>query len=120
MCETVEFRGEEAEDDGLDYNDDLGWGVRQTGEDICAVEEPGANHGPQKPTAETSLGSNYGVMLAWGKGIRQGYYHPRQQRGPYRMTDPAATLAHWLGLSTRDLDGRIMSEIFDTPQETQS
>ncbi|HAU5563142.1 TPA: hypothetical protein JD264_04935 [Serratia fonticola] len=114
------FWGDCAGDIVFAYNTGFVWGVSQTGEDICAVEEPGANHGPQKPTAETALGSNYGVMLAWGKGIRQGYYHPRQQRGPYRMTDPAATLAHWLGLNTRDLDGRIMSEIFDTPQEPQS
>ncbi|MDI9221186.1 alkaline phosphatase family protein [Pantoea sp. EA-12] len=114
------FWGDCAGDIVFAYNTGFVWGVSQNGEDICPVEEPGANHGPQKPTAETALGSNYGVMLVYGKGIRHGYYRNRQQRGPYRMTDPAATLAHWLGLKTSDLDGRIMSEIFDSPQERQS
>ena len=107
------FWGDCAGDIVFAYNTSFVWGVSQTGDDICAVEEPGANHGPQKPTAETALGSNYGVLLAWGQGIRSGYYHPRQQRGPYRMVDPAATLAHWLGLSGRDLDGRVMAEMFE-------
>lgn len=114
------FWGDCAGDIVFAYNTGFVWGVSQSGEDICPVEEPGANHGPQKPTAETALGSNYGVMLAYGKGIRQGYVHPRHQRGPYRMTDPAATLAHWLGLPTRDMDGRVMAEIFDSQQEPQS
>lgn len=109
----IGFWGECAGDIIFAYNTGFVWGVSQSGEDICPVSEPGANHGPQKPTAETAMGSNYGVLLAFGRGIRQGYYHDRQQRGPYRMVDPAATIAHLLGISGSDLDGRVMREMLD-------
>jgi predicted AlkP superfamily phosphohydrolase/phosphomutase len=107
----IGFWGQCAGDIVFAYNAGFVWGTSRTGEDICAVEAPGANHGPQKPTAETGMASNYGVLLACGAGIRQGYYRDRQLKGPYRMVDPAATIAHLLGLDHATLDGRVMYDL---------
>ncbi|WP_158784604.1 alkaline phosphatase family protein [Pantoea sp. BAV 3049] len=107
----IGFWGSCAGDIVFAYNAGFVWGTSRTGEDICPVEVPGANHGPQKPTAETSIASNYGVLLAYGAGIRQGYYRDRQQKGPYRMVDPAATIAHLLGLEHASLDGTVMHDL---------
>ncbi|PIJ52083.1 hypothetical protein BL250_01840 [Erwinia sp. OLTSP20] len=95
------------------YNTGFVWGVSRYGEDICPVEVPGANHGPQKPTAQTAMSSNYGALLAFGAGIRQGYYRNRQQLGPYTMVDPAATIAHLLDIDHSQLDGRVMFDLLD-------
>ena len=107
----IGFWGECAGDIVFAYNSGFVWGVSQGGEDICPVEVPGANHGPQKPTAETTMSSNYGALLMYGAGVRQGYYRDRQKLGPYHMTDPAATIAHLLGLPLDTLDGRVMHDL---------
>lgn len=93
------------------YNAGFVWGVSPGGEAICPVDAPGANHGPQKPTAETAMASNYGALVMYGAGIRRGYYRDRRALGPYRMIDPAATIAHLLGLPLDTLDGRVMHDL---------
>ena len=93
------------------YNAGFVWGVSQDGEDICPVEVPGANHGPQKPTAATTLSNNYGALLMYGADVRPGYYRDRERLGPWNMTDPAATIAHLLGLPLDTLDGRVMHDM---------
>ncbi|OON41777.1 hypothetical protein BTJ39_01035 [Izhakiella australiensis] len=113
----IGFWGDCAGDVVFAYNTGFVWGVSRGGEDICPVEVPGANHGPQKPTAQTAMASNYGALLAFGAGIRQGYYRNRQQLGPYKMVDPAATIAHLLGLDHSSLDGRVMHDLLDNPHD---
>ncbi|WP_413724850.1 alkaline phosphatase family protein [Sodalis sp. RH16] len=105
---SVGYWGDHAGDVLFTYNTGFVWGTSRHGEDICPVNAPGANHGPQKPTAETEHSANYGVILAYGAGIRKGYYRDRLQRGPHRMTDPAATIAHLLGMEHDALDGNVM------------
>ncbi|MCB3584248.1 alkaline phosphatase family protein [Escherichia coli] len=107
----IGFWGECAGDIVFAYNTGFVWGVSQDGEDICPVEVPGANHGPQKPTAETAMSNNYGALVMYGAGIKPGYYHDRQRHGPCRMTDPAATIACLLGLPLDKLDGRVMYDM---------
>lgn len=110
---AIGFWGACAGDIVFAYNTGFVWGTSRGGEDICPVDVPGANHGPQKPTAQTAMSSNYGALLAVGAGIRKGYYHDRHQRGPFKMIDPAATIAHLLGLDPSRLEGRVMHEILD-------
>lgn len=105
------YWGEFAGDVLFTYDSGFVWGRSAGGEDICPVVAPGANHGPQKPTAETAHTSNYGVLLAYGAGIRRGYYHDRHQHGPYRMADPGATIAYLLGVKRDTLDGSIMQAL---------
>ncbi|EMP4205463.1 alkaline phosphatase family protein [Klebsiella variicola] len=112
------YWGELAGDVLFTYDSGFVWGTSAGGEDICPVVAPGANHGPQKPTAETTHTSNYGVLLAFGAGIRRGYYHDRHQHGPYRMADPGATIAYLLGVKRDTLDGSIMQALL-VPNETE-
>lgn len=112
------YWGEFAGDVLFTYDSGFVWGTSAGGEDICPVVAPGANHGPQKPTAETAHTSNYGVLLAFGAGIRRGYYHDRHQHGPYRMADPGATIAWLLGVKRDTLDGSIMQALL-APDRTE-
>ncbi|AHF77307.1 putative type I phosphodiesterase/nucleotide pyrophosphatase [Sodalis praecaptivus] len=107
----IGFWGPCAGDIVFAYNAGFVWGVSRGGEDICPVEVPGANHGPQKPTAATAMSSNYGALVMMGAGVRAGYYHDRATLGPYTMVDPAATIAHLLGLPLATLDGRVMHSL---------
>lgn len=108
---SVGYWGELAGDVLFTYDSGFVWGTSSGGEDICPVVAPGANHGPQKTTAETAHTSNYGVLLAYGAGIRRGYYHDRHLHGPYRMADPGATIAYLLGVKRDTLDGAIMQAL---------
>lgn len=112
------YWGEFAGDVLFTYDSGFVWGTSAGGEDICPVVAPGANHGPQKPTAETAHASNYGVLLAYGASIRRGYYHDRHQYGPYRMADPGATIAYLLGVKRDALDGSVMLELL-APDRTE-
>jgi hypothetical protein len=109
----IGYWGQNAGDVIFAYNTGFVWGVSANGEDICRVAAPGANHGPQKPTAETGISSNYGVLLAYGASIRQGYHRNRNTLGPYRMVDPAATIAHLLQIGQSSLDGVVMSDLLN-------
>jgi len=107
---SIGYWGDEAGDVLFTYNTGFVWGTSREGSAICPVSAPGANHGPQKPSAETEHSANYGVLLAYGAGIRQNYYRDRQRLGPYRMIDPAATIATLLGVATERLDGTVMHD----------
>ncbi|MEN0581549.1 alkaline phosphatase family protein [Phytobacter palmae] len=111
------YWGEYAGDVLFTYDSGFVWGTSASGEDICPVVAPGANHGPQKPTARTAHTSNYGVLLAFGAGIRRGYYHDHHHHGPYRMADPGATIAWLLGVKRDTLDGSVMQALL-APDET--
>lgn len=113
----IGYWGEHTGDVLFTYDTGFVWGTSLDGEDICPVVAPGANHGPQKPTAETGHTSNYGVLLAFGAGIRKGYYHDRQRHGPYRMADPGATIAHLLGVEQDTLDGAVMQALLTGERE---
>lgn len=108
----IGYWGQYAGDIIFAYNTGFVWGVSAGGEDICPVALPGANHGPQKPTATTNVSSNYGVFLAYGAGIRQGYYRERTTIGPRRMVDPAAMIAELFDIKQSSLDGVIMTDFF--------
>lgn len=108
----IGYWGQYAGDIIFTYNTGFVWGVSAGGEDICPVTTPGANHGPQKPTATTNMSSNYGVFLACGAGIRQGYYRERATIGPKRMVDPAATIAELFDIKQSTLDGVVMTDFF--------
>lgn len=105
------FWGDCAGDIVFAYNSGFVWGVSPGLEDICPVDAPGANHGPQKPTAVTAMASNYGGLVMYGAGIRRGYFRDRKAVGPSRMIDPAATIAHLLGLPLDTLDGRVLHDM---------
>lgn len=113
----IGYWGEHAGDVLFTYDTGFVWGTSLGGEDICPVVAPGANHGPQKPTAETGHTSNYGVLLAFGAGIRKGYYHDRHRHGPYRMADPGATIAHLLAVEQDTLDGAVMQALLTGERE---
>lgn len=115
----IGYWGQYAGDIIFAYNTGFVWGVSADGEDICPVEVPGANHGPQKPTAETAVSSNYGVFLAYGAAIRPGYYRDKGVSGPYRMVDPAATIAQLLGLKQTSLDGMVMADLIKNEGDKQ-
>ncbi|MDF2572865.1 MAG: putative type phosphodiesterase/nucleotide pyrophosphatase [Sporomusa sp.] len=106
----IGYWGQYAGDIIFAYNTGFVWGVSLDGEDICPVALPGANHGPQKPTATTNMSSNYGAFLAYGDGIREGYYRERTTIGPRSMVDPAATIAEIFGIKQSSLDGSTMTD----------
>lgn len=114
---SIGYWGDNAGDVLFTYNTGFVWGTSRDGEALCAVSAPGANHGPQKPSAETGHSANYGVLLAYGAGIRQGYYRDRQRLGPYRMVDPAATIAALLHVPTERLDGAVMHDFLAPRKE---
>jgi len=54
------------------YNAGFAWG-NPDGDVSVGPAPPGANHGPQVPTAETALSSNLGTWVMAGPGIKPGY-----------------------------------------------
>jgi len=74
----------------------------------------GANHGPQIPTAETSVSSNYGVFIMAGPGVKRGYVRPTELLGPVYLVDVAPTVAHVLGVEPpRHCQGRVLYDFFE-------
>ena len=115
---VIGFWGDNAGDVIFAYNTGFVWGVSADGDIIAPVEQAGANHGPQKPTAETEVSSNYGVIIMYGSGIKNGIFCDRFQRGPYKMVDPAATIARLLDIApplVTDIHGTVMADLL---QET--
>ena len=116
----IGFWGDNAGDVIFAYNTGFVWGVSSDGAIIAPVERAGANHGPQKPTAETKASSNYGMIVMYGSGIRTGAFHARSHRGAYKMVDPAVTIARLLRIDPTlllDLHGSVM---FDLLEETMA
>ncbi|WP_447555439.1 alkaline phosphatase family protein [Vreelandella sp. EE22] len=85
------------------------WGSNTHGDTVAPVTSPGANHGPQIPTARTAFASNLGVAFFQGAGIR----HADRLSTPTlpRMDSMGATFARLLGLSTDSLDSKVVEEV---------
>ena len=78
------------------YSQGFTWGTAsfETG----SIRVGGANHGPQPPTAETELASNYAVFMITGPGIKKSYKRNEEFMGPVYLTDIAPTVAYLLGV----------------------
>lgn len=101
----IGYWGEHAGDVIFAYDLGFVWGSNRTGDTVAAVDEPGANHGPQVPSARTAFSSNEGLAILQGPGVAA---HDALARRPgrYRMDDIGATLAAYFGVaSTTRLDG---------------
>jgi len=90
------------------------WGTNQRGDTVAELVTPGANHGPQVPTASTAFASNHGVAFFHGAGIRGGIELPFDtSRGIQRMDSAGATFARLLGLSVDSLDGKPLTALLN-------
>ncbi|WP_322528471.1 alkaline phosphatase family protein [Salinicola sp. LHM] len=90
------------------------WGTNERGDTVAELVTPGANHGPQVPTASTAFASNHGVAFFHGLGIRGGVELPFDTaRGIQRMDSAGATFARLLGLPTDSLDGKPLTTLLD-------
>jgi predicted AlkP superfamily phosphohydrolase/phosphomutase len=88
------------------------WGTRlRTEKD--SVKSGGANHGPQLPTTETEISSNYATFMITGKDIKKSYVRSQEQMGPVCLVDIAPTIAHILDIKPpRHSQGRILHDFF--------
>jgi predicted AlkP superfamily phosphohydrolase/phosphomutase len=119
---AIGFWGDNAGDVIFAYNTGFVWGVSADGAVIAPVEKAGANHGPQKPTAETEVSSNYGVVIMYGSGIRNGFIRDRLRNGPHKMVDPAATIACLLDIKPKFLKhihGTVMADLLQEAEVEQ-
>jgi predicted AlkP superfamily phosphohydrolase/phosphomutase len=108
------YWGAEAGDVQFIYNEGCVWGELPEGVTIATSDIPAVNHGPQIPTAGRGLATNMGLLALWGPGVRRGYRRPAEAMGPARMSDPAATLAHWLGCPTpRHSEGALLRDMLE-------
>lgn len=82
------------------------WGSNARGDTVAPVTSPGANHGPQVPTAHTAFASNLGVAFFHGAGVR--HVDRLGVDALPRMDSVGMTLAQLLGLPTDSLDGKIL------------
>ncbi|WP_110707491.1 alkaline phosphatase family protein [Salinicola sp. CR57] len=90
------------------------WGTNQRGDTVAELVTPGANHGPQVPTASTGFASNHGVAFFHGAGIRPGVELAFDTaRGIQRMDSAGATFARLLGLSTDSLEGKVLEGMLE-------
>lgn len=106
---AIGYWGAHAGDVVFAYNQGFVWGTNVAGDTVAAVQSPGANHGPQIPTAHTAFASNEGLAIMRGPGITPGGTLA-SGNGLYRMDDVGATFADWLDLSNRAaLEGRPLS-----------
>ncbi|WP_042143557.1 alkaline phosphatase family protein [Paucisalibacillus sp. EB02] len=94
------------------YSQGFVWGTNK--KDVVAkVSSPGANHGPQIPSARTEHSSNWGIFVASGRTSKTGYHRDSQVSGPYFMSDAGRTIGDLLGINdTSTLDGRFMTDLF--------
>ena len=93
----VGYWGERAGDVVFIYNAGFAWGRPEAGATVSPAP-PGANHGPQVPTAETALSSNLAVWIIAGPGIQAGYRRDMARAGPARLIDFVPTLCQALGV----------------------
>jgi hypothetical protein len=108
------YWGDEAGDVLFAYASGFVWGVNRRGDTIAAVENAGANHGPQVPSASTAFASNHGLAFFHGEGIRAGASLPFDTlKGIQRMDSPGATFARLLGLDGKTLDGKPLEALLE-------
>ena len=62
------------------YSPGFTWGI-QILEGEGSVRIGGANHGPQIPTTETEISSNYATFMIIGKDVKKGYVRPINRMG---------------------------------------
>ncbi|RKR07467.1 type I phosphodiesterase/nucleotide pyrophosphatase [Kushneria sinocarnis] len=112
-AQVLGYWGEHAGDVLFAYSPGFVWGTNQHGDTLAPVQSPGANHGPQIPSARTDFASNHGLAVLHGPGVRTDERSGLAiSEGLPRMSDLGATLAHWLGLAERgSLDGRVLTAL---------
>lgn len=105
--------GEHIGDVVFTYSPGFTWGSRIL-EGGRSVKVGGANHGPQIPTAETQLSSNYATFMIIGRGIKKGYKRPIDWIGPVQLVDIAPTISYLLGIDPpRHSQGRILYDFLE-------
>lgn len=108
----IGYWGEEAGDVIFAYNQGFVWGRNGAATSCAPVSSPGANHGPQIPSAKTEYASNYGIAIMQGACIQKGYFRNDLRLGPYLMNDMGVTIANLLGVyNSGSMDGRIMNDM---------
>ena len=110
--------GEHVGDIVFAYSPGFTWGTLYRGDRFAdrlgSVNAGGANHGPQIPTAETEISSNYATFMIIGKDIKKGYVRPMDRLGPAYLVDVASTVAHILCIDPpRHCQGRILHDFFE-------
>ncbi|MCK4418001.1 MAG: alkaline phosphatase family protein [Candidatus Latescibacteria bacterium] len=104
--------GEHIGDIVYTYSQGFTWGVNLYGSGSTKVG--GANHGPQPPTAETEISSNYATLMVVGKDIKKGYVRPVDSIGPVLTVDIVPTVSYILGMDPpRHSQGRILYDFFE-------
>jgi len=109
----IGYWGERTGDVVFIYNAGFAWGHPGAGAS-AAPAPPGANHGPQVPTAKTALSSNLAVWVIAGPGIKPGYTRDMSRIGPARLIDFVPTLCQALGIAPpAQCQGAVEYDIFD-------
>jgi len=104
--------GEHVGDVVFVYSPGFTWGVKPQKAESITVG--GANHGPQIPTTETEISSNYATFMIIGKDVKKGYIRPIERIGPIQQVDLASTISHILGIKPpRHCQGRILYDFFE-------
>ena len=94
------------------YSQGFTWGTEDLRSD--SVDVVGAHHGPQPPTAETDLASNFAALFIVGPGIKRGYVRPVDFMGPVQQVDIAPTISYLLGIDPpKHSQGRILYDILE-------
>ena len=105
--------GEHVGDVVFAYSPGFTWGNRIL-EGKGSIKVGGANHGPQIPTAETEISSNYATFMIVGKDIKKGYVRPINRMGPVKLVDIAPTISYILGIKPpRHSQGSILYDFFE-------
>lgn len=108
----IGYWGDEMGDVIFTYEQGYVWGTNKK-DVIAPVSSPGANHGPQKPSAKTSYSSNQGISIFYGPYNKEGYKYNQEKAGPYLMSDVGKTVLELLGVkNTPTIDGHFMSKLF--------
>jgi len=109
---TVGLWGEHVGDIVFVYSSGFTWGT--TTFEGGSIKVGGANHGPQIPTTETEISSNYATFMILGEDINKGYVRPIDKIGPVNLVDVAPTVSYILGIKPpRHSQGRILYDFFD-------
>jgi predicted AlkP superfamily phosphohydrolase/phosphomutase len=109
----VGYWGDRTGDVVFIYNAGFAWGW-PGGSASIGPAPPGANHGPQIPTAETALSSNLGTWVMAGPGVKPGYRRDMNRLGPARLIDFVPTLCHSLGITPPvHCQGAVEYDIFE-------
>lgn len=111
-AENIGYWGPDMGDVIFSYAPGFVWG-KNNKEIVGEVTKPGANHGPQIPTAKTEFSSNKGIFIVEGKNFRRNYINEDGLEGPYFMKDAGKTILNVLQPDTGTAlsDGRLMGSL---------